>query len=54
MTYPENTPEVAVEATGSQEGLVRGPWVKPVLERLALKDALTGGRGASDGGNTHS
>jgi len=28
-------------------------WVKPTLERLSLKEALTGGGGGSDGMTPH-
>jgi hypothetical protein len=37
------------EPTAAAGGATKRTWVKPVLERLSLKDALTGCNPGSDG-----
>jgi hypothetical protein len=51
-TFDDKARQELGNATETVDPSSRRPWVKPALERLSLKDALTAAAGASDGGGS--
>jgi hypothetical protein len=49
QVFGDKDSQVLSESTEIADLPARRVWVKPVLERLSLQDALTGGAGATDG-----
>jgi hypothetical protein len=51
QTFSQNNLGDLGKTSESADQSARQLWVKPALERLSLKDALTGGPGGLDGGS---
>jgi hypothetical protein len=49
QVFGDKDSQVLSDSTETADLSARQVWIKPVLERLSLQEALTGGGGATDG-----